>query len=249
MTLRTDMGRILITGAGGRIASVYRQAMAGRHALRLADRDRDLLTDVATDDQVVTFDITDLSACRDACAGIDTVLHLAADPSLDADFCDSLKDNNILGTFNIFRAAKDAGCRRVVFASSAQAVEGYPLDYQVRPGNAPRPKNLYGVSKAFGEGIAAYFAHQEKLSALSVRIANFTTMTTEHTPSAREMSAYLSHRDAVDLLDRCIRIKNVHHAVVHGISNNRYKRLSLTETSHLLNYHPQDDAFSLFGFV
>ena len=85
-------------------------------------------------------------------------------------------DNNILGTFNIFRAAKDAGCRQVVFASSAQAVEGYPLDYQIRPDDAPKPKNLYGASKAFGEGIAAYFAHQEGLSALSVRIANFTSL-------------------------------------------------------------------------
>ncbi len=127
-------------------------------------------------------------------------------------------DNNILGTFNIFRAAKDAGCRRVVFASSAQAVEGYPLDYQIRPDDAPKPKNLYGASKAFGEGIAAYFAHQEGLSALSVRIANFTTLSPGDRLSARDMSAFLSHRDAADLLERCIRVEGVQYAVVHGVS-------------------------------
>ena len=57
-------------------------------------------------------------------------------------------------------------------------------------------------SKAFGEGIAAYFAHQEGLSALSVRIANFTTLSRGEQLSARDMSAFLSHRDAADLLDR-----------------------------------------------
>ncbi|MEB6334596.1 NAD-dependent epimerase/dehydratase family protein [Serratia rhizosphaerae] len=249
MTLRNEIGRILITGAGGRVATVYRRAIAGRHALRLAERDTACLTDIGAHDEIIACDIRDLQACRRACDGIDTVLHLAADPSPDADFCGSLKDNNILGTFNIFRAAKDAGCRRVVFASSAQAVEGYPLDYQVRPDDAPRPKNLYGASKAFGEGIAAYFAYQEGLSALSVRLANFCTLEPGQQVSARDMSAFLSHRDAADLLDRCIRVDGVHYAVVHGISDNRYKRLSLEETSRLLDYHPQDDAFRLLGFV
>ena len=216
MTLRTELGRILITGAGGRVATAFRLAMGDRYALRLAERDISLLSD--------------------------------RQPSPDADFCGSLMDNNILGTFNIFRAAKDAGCRRVVFASSAQAVEGYPLDYQIRPDDAPKPKNLYGASKAFGEGIAAYFAHQEGLSALSVRIANFTTLSPGDRLSARDMSSFLSHRDATDLLERCIRVEGVQYAVVHGVSNNRYTRLSLEETRCLLGYAPQDDAFSLLGF-
>jgi nucleoside-diphosphate-sugar epimerase len=127
-------------------------------------------------------------------------------------------------------------------------VEGYPLDYQIRPDDAPKPKNLYGASKAFGEGIAAYFAHQEGLSALSVRIANFTTLSPGDRLSARDMSAFLSHRDAADLLERCIRVEGVQYAVVHGVSNNRYTRLSLEETRRLLGYAPQDDAFSLLGF-
>lgn len=249
MALRTKIGRILITGAGGRVAMAFRQSAADRYLFRLAEKEPGLLTDVRPDDEALVFDITDIQACRIACADIDTVLHLAADPSPNADFCTSLMKNNILGTFNIFRAAKDAGCKRVVFASCAQVVEGYPLDYQVRPADAPKPKNLYGLSKAFGEGIAAYFAHQEGLSALSVRIANLTTLATNQRISARDMSAFLSHRDAVNLLDRCIRVADVQHAVVHGISNNHYKRLSLEETTHLLGYHPKDDAFALHGFT
>lgn len=249
MALRAKIGRILITGAGGRVAMAFRQFAADRYTFRLAEKDWSLLTHVRPDDETLVFDITDIKACRNACANIDTVLHLAADPSSSKDFCTSLMRNNILGTFNMFRAAKDAGCKRVVYASCAQVVEGYPLDYQVRPADAPKPKNLYGISKAFGEGIAAYFAYQEGLSSLSVRIANFTTLTANRQISARDMSTFLSHRDAVNLLDRCIRVADVQHAVVHGISNNHYKRLSLEETTHLLGYHPKDDAFSLLGFT
>lgn len=100
MTLRTELGRILITGAGGRVATAFRQAMGDRYALRLAERDISLLSDLRPGDEVISFNIADLDACRAACANIDTVLHLAADPSPDADFCGSLMDNNILGTFN-----------------------------------------------------------------------------------------------------------------------------------------------------
>lgn len=248
MTLRTELGRVLITGAGGRLASAFRQFAGEHYAFRLAEKKKGMLCGLRPDDQSIAFNITDIQACRAACADIDTVLHLATDPALNANFCTSIMNKNILGTFNIFRAAKDAGCKRVVFASSAQAIDGYPLDYQVRPDDVPKPKNMYGVSKAFGENIAAYFANQEGLSVISVRIANLTTLATGQQISAREMSAFLSHRDAADLLDRCIRVVEVQHAVVHGISNNRYNRLSLTETSRLLGYYPKDDAFSLLGF-
>lgn len=58
------------------------------------------------------MDIADLEACRRTCNGIDTVVHLAADPGPIADFYGSLLDATIKGAFNILRAAADAGCRR-----------------------------------------------------------------------------------------------------------------------------------------
>ena len=53
------------------------------------------------------------------------MIHLAADPSPEADWETSLLANNIRGVVNIFRAASEAGCRRVVFASSVHAVGGF----------------------------------------------------------------------------------------------------------------------------
>lgn len=235
---------VLLTGAAGRVGSAFRLMAPDRLRLRLADRDVSSFGDAA---DVVAFDVAHLTSCREACVGIDTVVHLAADPGPIADFYGSLLDANIKGAFNIFRAASDAGCRRVVFASSAQTVEGYPEDRQVSVSDPIRPKNLYGVTKCFGEALGSYFATQENLSVIAVRIANFTELSVGEQYSARDVSAFLSHRDAVQLLVRAIEARNVDFAIVNGVSNNRYKRLALDESRAILGYTPEDDAFEILG--
>ena len=230
--------RILVTGAAGRIGSAFRALAPSRLSLRLADRDTASLPHGA---DVMVVDVANLDECRRACVGIDTVLHLAADPGPVSDFYRSLLDANIKGAFNIFRAAADAGCRRVVFASSAQTIEGYPEDRQVTVKDPVRPANLYGVTKVFGEALGSYFATQEGLSVIAVRIANFASFTAGERHSARDVSAFLSHRDCVQLLVKAIEAENVHFAIVNGVSNNRYKRLALEESRELLGYAPEDD--------
>lgn len=235
---------ILVTGAAGRIGTAFRTLAPAHLRLRLADRDLSGLPETADS---LRLDIADLDACRAACAGIDTVLHLAGDPSPEADFYGSLLDANIKGAFNIFRAAADAGCRRVVFASSAQTVEGYPKDREVSTRDPVRPANLYGVSKCFGEALGSYFATQEGLSVIAVRIANFASFNPGEVHAPRDVAAFLSHRDAVQLLVRAIEADGIGFAIVNGVSDNRRKRLTVEEARDLLGYAPQDDGFALLG--
>src|SRR5918998_1519120 len=111
---------VLLTGAAGRIGTAFREAHGERYRFRLADLHTDGLADTpGADHEVVRLDIADANACREACAGIDTVIHLAADPSAEADWESSLLPNNIQGVVNIFRAASEAGCRRGVFPPHA----------------------------------------------------------------------------------------------------------------------------------
>ncbi len=236
--------RVLLTGAAGRIGTAFWQETGGRYALRLADRSAEMIGEPGGH-EVVAFDIADLEACRRACDGIDTVVHLAADPSPRADFYESLLDNNIKGTYNIFRAAKDRGCARVIFASSINAVDAYPRDTQVHPDDPIRPPNMYGVSKCFGEATARYFADVERLSGICVRIG-FYNAGGQRPTSARGLSAFVSPRDLNQLLVRCIETTDVHFAIVHGLSDNRFKRMDITSARELLGYQPQDDAFKLF---
>lgn len=235
--------RILVTGAAGRVASAFREYVGDRYWLRLADRATEKLADASYQGQeIFDLDVANLEACQRACQDIDTVIHLAADPSEKATFYDSLLDNNIKGVYNIFRAAKDQGCQRVIFASSIHTVEAYPLDTQIHPRMPVRPADMYGVSKCFGEAVASYFAYSEGLSSIAVRIGAFDN---NHLPSER-LNLYISRRDLIHLLVQCIETPDIQFALVHGVSNNRFKRLDLMETRQLLNYEPRDDAFEIF---
>jgi nucleoside-diphosphate-sugar epimerase len=109
-----------------------------------------------------------LAAIRSHFTGQDTVVHLAADPRHTAPWA-SLLPNNIIGTYNVLQAAQEAGCRRVILASSLHAVLGYGPEVVVRGDMPPRPADLYGASKAWAEALGHVYA-QRGLSVLCVRI-------------------------------------------------------------------------------
>ncbi|HMN30117.1 MAG TPA: NAD(P)-dependent oxidoreductase, partial [Caldilineaceae bacterium] len=168
------MRKVLLTGAAGRIGSAFRQSAGDRYDLRLVDRAIAGI-DERPGQEVIEANLAELETCRQVCQGIDTVLHLAGDPATTADFYESLLDNNIKALYNIFRAAKDQQCRRVIFASSIQVIEGYPLDTQAHPEMPMKPMNLYAAAKGFGELMAHYFAYAEGLSSIAVRVAVLAT--------------------------------------------------------------------------
>jgi hypothetical protein len=114
----------------------------------------------------------------------------------------------------------------------------------VRPEDAPWPGNVYGASKAFGESLGAYFARCEGLSVIAVRIGAVDAVATQGPPARQLHTFYVSYADLSHLFDRCIETPDITFAVVHGVSNNRFLRLDLTETRRLLNYDPKDDAFA-----
>jgi len=245
-SLRQAPLRVLVTGAAGIIGSAFWNSRHEEFSLRLADLHTDQLAQAPCPS--IQLDVSDQAACLAACADIDVVLHLAGIPHASADFDTQLLQPNIIGTHNIFHAAQAQGVKRVVFASSAQAVEGYPLDVQIHENMPARPANMYGASKAFGEGVASAFAHQHGMTTIAVRIANVARFEQGQQHSARDIAAFISERDVVHLLARCVAadVAPGYH-VVHGVSDNRYKRLSIAATRQLVGYAPQDDGFSLLG--
>ncbi|MBX3050274.1 MAG: NAD(P)-dependent oxidoreductase [Caldilineaceae bacterium] len=240
------MRKVLVTGAAGRIGSAFRAYAADRYDLRLADRRMEGLTAPPVG-EVVPLEIADLDACRAVCQGVDAVLHLAADPSPRSDFYESFLDNNVKGVYNIFEAAREAGCRRVVYASSVHAIEGYPLDEQARTDGAVRPSNMYGACKVFGEATAHVYALNHGLSSIAVRIGSFEHNQAQFGVNSRNLSTFVSARDLCQLFVRCIEAENVQFAIVHGVSDNRFKRMDLSTTRQTVGYQPQDDAFVKFG--
>jgi nucleoside-diphosphate-sugar epimerase len=238
---------ILLTGAAGRIGTAFRQALGQRYRFRLADlKTDDLTTTPGAGHHIVTMDVADAAACARACQGIDTVIHLAADPSPEAPWDSSLLPNNIRGTVNVFRAASEAGCRRVIFASSVHAIGGYPIGEPLSDDVAPRPRNLYGASKAFGEAVASTYA-ASGLSGIAIRIGAYDAPWFHERGTPRDAMVYVSARDLNQLLMRSVETPDIPYAVVAGISDNRRKRFDLVHTRELLGYAPQDDGFQVLG--
>lgn len=235
--------RVLVTGAAGRIGSAFVRDVDERYVLRLADCH---IPTYQHDHESVLLHIEDLESCQAACRGMDVVMHLAGDPSPQADFYDSLLQNNIVGTYNLFRAAKDQGCRRVIFASSIWTVGDYTPERPVMTDVPVRPPNMYAVSKCFGEAVAYYFATAEGLSSIAIRIGSYESDWIWRQRDDATLRGFISQRDMCQLLTKCIEISDVPFAIVHGISDNQWKRLDITTTRELLGYQPQDDAFQLF---
>lgn len=238
---------LLITGAAGRIGSFYRRHLGDAPGWRLRLQDIRPVPD-AGPWEAQASDLADLEAARRAVQGAHTVLHLAADPSPSADFYASLLERNIKATYNIFHAAAEAGARRVVFASSINAVNAYPEGVQVHTTMVARPGNVYGATKAWGEALASSFVAQRKLpSAIAVRIGGVTRRE-RITPELRpgHLAIIVTEEDLCRLFDRCLAAgPEVDFAIVHGESANRFLKMEIESTRRLLGYAPQDDAFAI----
>ena len=110
----------------------------------------------------------------------------------------------------------------------------------------PRPVNLYGASKAFGEAVAATYS-AKGLSGIAIRIGAYDAPWFHESGDATAAMAYVSVRDLNDLLVRCIETADIPYAVVAGTSDNARKRFNLVQTRQLLGYEPQDDGFEVLG--
>jgi uronate dehydrogenase len=234
---------VLVTGAAGAIGSYFCAQAAERYRIRRLVQTQEQAATVGGDS--VVAELADLEALKRACAGIDTVLHLAASADGSTAWADLLRDN-LVGCYNAFVAAVSAGCRRVVFASSIHAVSGYPPDVQVKTTDPVNPGDLYGVSKCFGEALGRYLAEQEGISVVAVRIGAVQSRdAAARADGVAVLDAFISRRDLVQLLCRAIDAEGLRFALVHGVSDNRFKRLDVSDARDLLGYAPQDDLTEL----
>jgi uronate dehydrogenase len=230
------MERILITGAGGKIGDALRKGVRGSYPLiRLLDIVP--LGTAAAGEDIFAADIRDIAALEKAMAGIDCVVHLAG-ASEEAEWGKVLP-LNIEGCFNVFEAARRQGVKRVVFASSNHAVGFHRRGRFIDDTVLHRPDSRYGVSKVFGEAIGRLYADKHGLSVACLRIGTFRTP--DRPVDARGLLTWISHRDMVQLVRRCIDHPNYHFVIVYGVSKNLRSRWDNTNVK-FLGYCPEDDS-------
>lgn len=226
--------RILITGAAGRIGATLRAGLAGRHP-RFRLLDRRPIEDVRADEEAIVTELRDRAALARAVAGVDAMVHLAGAPD-PRDFEEMFRAN-VRGLYDLFEAARAAGIKRIVFASTNHTYGLYPIEHGMTPTDPTRPDSFYGVTKVFGEQMLRYYWDKHGIESVSLRIGSF-----EPRPSQqRHLSTWLSPRDTVELVDRALRQPDVGAAIVWGMSNNRRIRIADPNWS-AIGFKPVDDA-------
>jgi uronate dehydrogenase len=203
---------VVLTGAAGAIGSTLRGAWRGRFSLlRLVDVQQ--LGEEGEGEETCVLDLADLSAARRAVEGADAVVHLAAIPVEDR--FDRLLEANVAATYNVFEASRQAGVRRIVFASTNHVTGFYPRSERIGPDDPVRPDSLYGVTKVFGEALGRLYADKWGLEVVCLRIGAFG----ERPRDAAALPMWLSPDDAVRLFTRALEAPGIpRFLVVYGLS-------------------------------
>ncbi|UZR28058.1 NAD-dependent epimerase/dehydratase family protein [Methylococcus mesophilus] len=240
--------RVLITGINGLIGGILHRELSDTYILFGLDREGPF------SDRIASVDIADAERLCDTFrrfAPLDAVIHLAGDSKVYADWEHCLSAN-IVGTRNVYEAARRTSVKRVVFASSNHVTGGYeqPAGESAGEALAPppritvrdpiRPDSDYGVSKAFGEALARFYCDRFGISSICLRIGS-VLRDDDPTHEPRHLQTWLSHRDLIQLVERCLSA-DVEFGIYYGVSDNKDRFWSIVEATAELGYHPLDDA-------
>ena len=225
---------ILLTGAAGLLGTTLRKALAPRVA-RLRSTDIAVLSGPADNEELVQADLASPTAAAALVAGMDAVVHFGG-ISKDEPF-EAVARVNIIGVHALYEAARLAGVKRVVFASSVHAVGYYPQTEVIDTRAPTRPDSFYGVGKVFGEAIAQLYWDKHGLETVSIRIGSC-----EPVPSnRRHLRTWLSFGDLHQLVERSLTVAHVGHMIVFGASDNS-ERFWDNRHAGPLGYRPRDSA-------
>ncbi len=196
---------------------------------------------------VITGDLADRDIVYRAVDGMDTVIHLAAYVN-NGELVETLLRPNVISPYYICEAARELGIKRLVLASSVQVIEGFG-----RPGRSIgvdeglRPRNLYALTKAWGEIMGDMYAKMYNLSVIHVRIGWLPRSLEQAQAIARSdyaQNIYLSYADAQRFFERCVEADlpaaGESIVVFAGSKTAEVSHMDLEPARTLLGYIPQD---------
>jgi nucleoside-diphosphate-sugar epimerase len=172
------MAKCLVTGGAGFIGShLIDELLAQGREVRTVDNfstgDRRNLLHISGDVEIVEGDLRSFERAADAVEGCELVFHLAALPSVPRSVQDPLTSSavNVTGTLNVLLAARNAGVRRVIYASSS-SVYGSIAEEVKQEDQFIFPLSPYGVAKYAGEAYCSSFCQVYGLETVSLRYFN-----------------------------------------------------------------------------
>ncbi len=248
------MKKIFITGGSGLIGSILNNHLSNNFEITNLDIKK-------SNNQSQNTVVGDMNRYVDVLNGsknCEVLIHLGAVVSVDSNW-DLVFKNNIESTRNVYKAAKENGSKKVIFASSNHAVGLFENDNPYKqivagkysgldPNSIPiidhnvpiRPDSYYGVSKAYGEAIGRYYFEKHKIQSVNLRIGTVQKIDTPKS-SIRHFATWLSHSDISQLVEKSI-IQDVGFEIFYGVSNNKWRFWDLKNSYNKIDYKPVDNA-------
>lgn len=251
--------KVLVTGASGRIGRTFIREYRNYYFFRLMLHKKPL---EAFEGEVFYGDVSDFDSVLKAVEGVDAIVHLAADARVEAEW-NSILYTNIIGTYNVFEAARLSNVKKIVYASSNHACGTIVNERDIVGPDAPiAPDSLYGVSKVFGEALAHYYFKKHGLSIICLRIGicrdledpsqffkEYLSGAKVHPTYSPEkiLGLWISASDMAQLIHKSLE-SDIKFGIFYGISNNRNPAFDISETKAKLGYDPKDCAESHLKF-
>ena len=226
--------RILLTGAVGSLGRQLRPRLRPLcNVLRVSDLDN--LGLAGSGEEVIAAELQDLPAVLGLLEGVDAVVHLGG-ISTEKPF-DEIVQSNIIGTYNLYEAARIHGTRRIIFASSNHVTGFYRQDQVVDATMPVRPDGNYALSKAFGENLGRFYFDRYGVETVCLRIGS----SFPEPKDRRMLATWLSFDDLERLVYASLNSPVVGFTVIYGMSDNNHVWWNNTPAKHI-GYRPQDSS-------
>jgi nucleoside-diphosphate-sugar epimerase len=223
------MAKVLITGSKGTVGSTL---------IKRLDYDE-------TGFDLPHQDAKNFNHLFEQARGHDTLIHLAWDFEMDGWLGENLNPDNALISFNVYEAARQAGIRRIIMASSVHADKFHDRDLAeqglLKPYDLPLPDSPYGASKVLMESLGRYYADAKGLEVVCIRFGGVNREDKPPESPYSERQVWLSQRDCADLVRACVEFPAIpgRYAIVYGVSDNKDR---VHDLSNPFGWQPLDGA-------
>jgi nucleoside-diphosphate-sugar epimerase len=235
--------RVLVTGAAGRLGGLAARRLSSRYTLSITDQKP---LPYSTSSPFIKRDLCNRHGLVALLRGVDTIIHLAGAPTLDSSW-DQLFMMNVAATAQLLLAAKQAGSRRVILASSVQVIDGYPRGTRITPEMPVWPINRYAISKACAEAVAVRLCRQTRLSVLNLRLGwVLSRWDSRITPWSPYLDRVLTKEDFERAIVAAVEMQSINSfEILPILSDNKQKRMDIESARQRLGDFAQDDSYRL----
>ena len=226
--------KILVTGASGHLGGMLFNSLSAIGYKNLLGTDLKK-KNIRKNQRFILGNLKNFKTIVKMTNGVHAIVHFGAIPIEDTQ--QNILHNNIIGTYNLFEAARINKVKRIIFASSNHAIGFHRRTTRLNELSTQRPDSHYGLSKAFGEELSRFYADKFNIKSMCIRIGSCLKTPEDR----RHISTWISYADLTQLVNIGIKHKLIHHEIVYGASRNK-KSWWNNSRAYKLGYRPKDSA-------